>query len=193
MTALNVRTMRSLAAVAVSIGVLIPISACSTTSDPPTGPSVTASVNDAHNQQDVTFATQLIDLSEQLIDVANVLQAQTDKLAVQKVLTELTRTAGERIALANSWLQAWGEAPADIPPAPGLLADAQFNALLDDSGPQLRSSIETAVRIQTDGIKSVCATEMEDGENSTAIDYARQLNDNVSDELGILESQGIGQ
>ncbi len=93
----------------------------------------TASVVTTNNQQDAVFASQLIELSEQLNSITDILDAKTDDPATSARMDELSRTANERIVLAKSWLKLWGRTAVQAPPAPGLLTEQQQDALIDSS------------------------------------------------------------
>ena len=88
----------------------------SPTSDPPS--NLSASVVTTSNQQDAVFASQLIELSEQLVSITDILDAKTDDPAISAKMDELSRTANERIVLAKSWLKLWGRTAVEAPRLP---------------------------------------------------------------------------
>lgn len=164
---------------------LIGTAGCSsgTNPDSPTG---SASVVTTNNQQDAIFASQLIELSEQLVTITDILDAKTDDPAVAAKMDDLSRTANERIVLAKSWLRLWGRTGVQAPPTPGLLTEQQQDALIDSTGAKLTAAIASATQSQVEGTLAVSQAETQGGENSAAIQVAQQLAIKAQAELAVL-------
>lgn len=152
-----------------------------------------AQTSTGNNQQDAVFASQLIELSEQLVTITDILDAKTDDAAVSAKVDDLSRTANERIVLAKSWLKLWGRTNVQAPPTPGLLTEAQQDALIDSSGAPLAAAISSATQSQLQGTLSISQAEIESGENSSAKQVAQKLADQSSTELAVLAQVKAGK
>jgi uncharacterized protein (DUF305 family) len=176
--------MRALLA-GIAVGGLVVVGGCgSPTSDPSS--SLSASVVTTNNQQDAVFASQLIELSEQLVSITDILDAKTDDPAVSAKMDALSRTANERIVLAKSWLKLWGRTAVQAPPPPGLLTEQQQDALIDSSGAVLASAIASATKSQLEGTLAISQAETAGGENTAAKQVAQKLVDQSQAELAVL-------
>lgn len=171
-------------AAAVGAVALAGLSGCSSTSaDPqPTSSAVVTTTN----QQDAVFAAQLIELNEQLVSIADILGAKTDDPKVAAKLAEVERIANERIILAKGWLKRWGRTAVEAPPAPGLLTEAQLDALIESNGADLAKAIASVTESQLSGTLEISEAEVEGGENSTAKQVAQQLVEKTEGELAVL-------
>lgn len=152
-----------------------------------------AQTSTGNNQQDAVFASQLIELSEQLVTITDILDAKTDDAVVSAKVDDLSRTANERIVLAKSWLKLWGRTNVQAPPTPGLLTEAQQDALIDSSGAPLAAAISSATQSQLQGTLSISQAEIESGENSSAKQVAQKLADQSSTELAVLAQVKAGK
>lgn len=161
------------------------VAGCSSPSADQPSPTSTTAVTTT-NQQDAVFAAQLIELNEQLVSIADILGAKTDDPKVAAKLAEVERIANERIILAKGWLTLWGRTAVEAPPAPGLLTEAQLDALIDSNGPALAKAIESVTQSQLDGTLEISKAEVAGGENSTAKQVAQQLTTRTEAELAAL-------
>ena len=160
------------------------ITACAT--DSGAQPSSPTTVTTTNNQQDAVFASQLIELSEQLVTVTDILDAKTDSGQVSAKIDQLSRTANERIVLAKGWLKLWGRTAVQAPPAPGLLSEKQQDALIDSSGAALVEAISSAAASQLEGTLAISQAETAGGENSSAKQVAQKLAEQSKSELSVL-------
>lgn len=135
------------------------------------------------NQQDAVFAQQLNELSEQLVQITDVLIGRSESPATQAQLEELARVGNERSALARAWLARNGRTNSEAPPAPGLLTDAQFNALIESTGTDLLKAIGVAAAKQKSGMRQICEQEIASGQNSELKTVAEELLTKSSTEL----------
>ena len=164
---------------------LLGTAGCSSGADP-SSPTESASVVTTNNQQDAVFASQLIELSEQLVTVTDILDAKTDDPAVSARIDELSRTANERIILAKSWLKLWGRTAVQAPPPPGLLTEQQQDALIDLSGTELAAAIASVTQSQLEGTLAISQAETATGQNSAAKQVAQKLIAQSQAELAVL-------
>lgn len=179
-------------AAALPVLVIAFLAACaSTSSDQPSTDTTTATLT--ANQQDAVFAAQLIELSEQLVTITDILEAKTDSPATSKKLEELSRTANERVSLAKNWLILWGRTNVDAPPAPGLLTEAQMDALIESNGAELNAAAATAMTRQLEGTLEISKAESSGGQNSTATSVAEQLAKTSQAELQVLGQIDTGE
>lgn len=174
-------------AIAIFAAGLIVLGGCSSTPETQASASASSTTNVAtNNQQDAVFASQLIELSEQLVSITDILDAKTDDPAVSAKMDELSRTANERIVLAKSWLRLWGRTAVQAPPPPGILTEQQQDALIDSSGAVLASAIASATKSQLEGTLAISQAETAGGENTAAKQVAQKLVDQSQAELAVL-------
>lgn len=172
------------AAAAVSL-TAVGLAGCSSSTTDQPSPNSTAVVTTT-NQQDAVFAAQLIELNEQLVSIADILGAKTDDPKVAAKLAEVERIANERIILAKGWLKRWGRTAVEAPPAPGLLTEAQLDALIESNGADLAKAIASVTESQLSGTLEISEAEVEGGENSNAKQVAQQLVEKTEAELAVL-------
>lgn len=187
MRSANRPTKRALSAAAALIAVLALTSACGSGSSASSSPPADASANTgAHNQQDVTFAAQAAALNEQLATMTNILMAKVDDPTAEASLEDLNRTAGERVVLCRSWLGAWGTPGPTPTSTPGIINDQQFDSLTDSNGPELAKFVNSVVDTQSQGTATVTNVEIAGGENTAAVQFARELQQRSPSELANL-------
>ena len=164
---------------------VVGLGACSASSTDESSTNPTEVVTTT-NQQDAVFAAQLIELNEQLVSIADILGAKTDDPKVAAKLAEVERIANERIILAKGWLKRWGRTAVEAPPAPGLLTEAQLDALIESNGADLAKAIASVTESQLNGTLEISEAEVEGGENSNAKQVAQQLVEKTEAELAVL-------
>ncbi len=148
-----------------------------------------SSSTNSHNQQDVTFATQLIELNEQVATMAKIAIAKTDNPQIGQGLEALVRSANERAALGYSWLKAWNQVDAVVAPAPGLLTSDQITDLTVSVGQNFKSALDTAVQYHLDkGVVAISRAELDGGINVDARRVAQGLIETAASELAALRS-----
>jgi len=148
--------------------------------------SSSTSVLTTANQQDAVFAAQLIELSEQLVAITDILSAKTDDPTALANLAKLERIANERIILAKGWLQRWGRTAVEAPVAPGTLTEQQLDLLIESNGTKLAAAIASAAESQLEGTLEISEAEVAHGENTSAKQVAQQLIGQTKAELSIL-------
>ncbi len=175
------------AAIGVLAAGLVALGGCSSSPGGQASSSASSTTNvTSNNQQDAVFASQLIELNEQLVTITDIISAKTDDPTVAAKLDDLARTANERIVLAKGWLKLWGRTAVQAPPAPGLLTERQQDALIDSSGAALTAAIASVTQSQLQGTLAISQAELAGGENSSAKQVAQKLADQSATELAIL-------
>lgn len=163
------------------------LTACSSTSSPSPVASV-PSAGAGHNNQDVTFARQLIELSQQLNTVVDIMIGRTDDTTAESRLNDLSRTVRERVALCRSWLISWNAIGASASPAPGLVTDEQVEQLITADATQLAVALNQFIADQQRGIEEVSAAEVNGGDNPAPRELARDLPSRSQAELSSLKA-----
>lgn len=178
---------------AIVVGVSL-LTACSTQATGPTTSSQpSGTVPAAHNQQDVAFAIQVIELSQQLNTVTDIMIGRDEEPAVESQLADLSRTAKERVALCRSWLQAWGaSATATAPSVPGMVPDDLIERLITSDGAEYAAALNRFVSDQQAGIETVSTAETSGGSNQAAVEFARELPARSRAELALLTTRPRG-
>lgn len=175
------------AAIGVLAAGLVALGGCSSSPGGQASSSASSTTNvTSNNQQDAVFASQLIELNEQLVTITDIISAKTDDPTVAAKLDDLARTANERIVLAKGWLRLWGRTAVQAPPPPGILTEQQQDALIDSSGAVLASAIASATKSQLEGTLAISQAETAGGENTAAKQVAQKLVDQSQAELAVL-------
>ena len=176
------------AAIGVLAAGLVALGGCSSSPGGQASSPASSTTNvTSNNQQDAVFASQLIELNEQLVTITDIISAKTDDPTVAAKLDDLARTANERIVLAKGWLKLWGRTAVQAPPAPGLLTERQQDALIDSSGAALTAAIASVTQSQLQGTRTISQAEVATGENSSAKQVAQKvLADQSAAELAVL-------
>lgn len=110
---------RAVAAVAATLTLGILLSACSTgepaTSDPqtPANTSSTAATSTEHNDADVEFAQMMILHHQGALEMAVLAEGRAQSEPVQDLAARIQFAQQPEIDLMTSWLQTWGEQPAE--------------------------------------------------------------------------------
>lgn len=140
----------------------------------------------ATNQQDAVFASQLIELNEQLVAITDILSAKSDDPEANLKLESLQRTANERVLLAKNWLKLWGRTGVQAPEAPGILTEQQLDLLIESNGDKLAAAVASATESQLEGTLEISEAEVARGENSSAKQVAQQLIEQTTAELAVI-------
>ena len=139
------KCMRALLASFAVGGLFVVVGCGSPTSDPPS--NLSASVVTTSNQQDAVFASQLIELSEQLVSITDILTRKRTILPFRRRWTSFHGPQMNGSCSPRAGSSSGGGPPLKHPPPPGLiLTEQQQDALIDLSGTELAAAIASSHR-----------------------------------------------
>lgn len=157
---------------------------CSQSPNPPP-PTSPGSVSD-HNQQDIVFATQLTDLNEQLVALGDAVSVTSDKPETEASIDEMQRTAKEQSSQASALLKTWNAKAPDVAEPPGILTDAQLDALLSAPSAQFPSLLAQALDQQLSGMQQIAHAELTGGQSDAAKKLAQSVLDTAAAQVAAL-------
>jgi uncharacterized protein (DUF305 family) len=181
---------RAVAAVAATLTLGVLLSACSTgepsTPDQqsPAGASSAAATSVEHNDADVEFAQMMILHHQGALDMAVLAEGRAQSEPVQELAARIQFAQQPEIDLMTSWLQTWGEEPAEADDSmggmdhsgqsTGMADDDQMQQLQDAGAEFDRMFLEMMVDHHTGAI-----TMSEDYRNRGQNEDALQLADKI--------------
>ncbi|CUR54306.1 DUF305 domain-containing protein [Nocardioides sp.] len=159
---------------------ILSLTACGTDSS-----SSAEGTTDTQNQQDVTFATEMIPHHQQAVQMAELAQSQAASTAVKDLADQIQAAQGPEIDTMTGWLKAWGE---DVPDPsmggmdmgesesmPGMMSDQAMNDLSAASGETFDRMWLESMIAHHEGAVEMAATEIADGSDAGAISLARTI------------------
>ncbi|PKH41765.1 Uncharacterized conserved protein, DUF305 family [Nocardioides alpinus] len=169
------------------------------------GDSTSAASGD-HNDQDVTFATEMIPHHAQAVQMAEMALANAESQDVKDLAEDISAAQGPEIEQMSSWLETWGE---DVPDTdgggmggmdhggtdgmPGMMSSGQMDELDSASGSAFDEMFLSMMIEHHEGAIEMAQTEQADGESPDAIDLAETIEETQAAEIetmkAILESQ----
>ena len=159
-----------------------------------------------HNDQDVTFATEMIPHHAQAVQMAEMAIANAESQAVRELAEDISAAQEPEIEQMSSWLEAWGE---DVPDTAsgdmggmdhggtdgmaGMMSSDEMDDLGSASGPEFDEMFLSMMIEHHEGAIEMAQTEQADGESPDAIDLAETIEETQTAEIetmkAILESQ----
>jgi uncharacterized protein (DUF305 family) len=159
-----------------------------------------------HNDQDVTFATEMIPHHAQAVQMAEMAIANAESQDVRDLAEDISAAQEPEIEQMSSWLEAWGE---DVPDTdggdmggmdhggtdgmPGMMSSNEMDELGSASGPAFDEMFLSMMIEHHEGAIEMAQTEQADGESPDAIDLAETIVETQTAEIetmkAILESQ----
>jgi uncharacterized protein (DUF305 family) len=136
------------------------------------------------NQQDVTFAQQMIPHHEQAMEMAELADTRAQSPAVERLAADIKEAQGPEIETMTGWLREWGE---DVPSdsdmehgnghgdMAGMMSDDAMDELEAANGAEFDRLFLTAMIDHHEGAIEMAKAEQEGGQNSAAIDMAEDI------------------
>jgi uncharacterized protein (DUF305 family) len=188
----NTKTLSVLASV-VALG--LTLTACGGGS--PDSPSTSTST--PHNEQDVSFAQDMIPHHAQAVEMADLAADRSESQEVTDLAADISAAQGPEIDTMTSWLESWGE---DVPDTsddmggmsgmdmgddsggmPGMMSSEDMDALASASGAEFDRMFLTMMVAHHEGAISMAQTEQAEGEFPDAITLAETIEETQSSEI----------
>lgn len=138
-----------------------------------------------HNQQDVTFATDMIPHHLQAVEMARMAQTQASAPAVKTLAEQIQAAQGPEIDTMTQWLKSWGE---DVPDEsmggmdmggtdsmPGMMSDQVMSDLGAAAGATFDTLWLESMITHHEGAVQMADTEITDGKDPDAIALAQSI------------------
>ena len=183
---------RTLAAIALLLAA-VTLSACSSTDDNAAGGSTPA-----HNQADVTFATEMIPHHAQAVTMADMVTGQDVSADFAQLAADIKAAQAPEIQTMAGWLQSWGEpVPATTHGMgmtgmdhgmPGMMSDSQLQDLDDAAGSAFERMWLQMMIAHHQGAIEMAKTEQADGLYPPAIALAAHIEQTQTAEIALMQS-----
>ena len=141
-----------------------------------------------HNEQDVTFASDMIPHHEQAIQMAKMAKAHAGSTEVKQLANDIEAAQGPEIKTMTGWLKAWGE---DAPSGsmsgmggmggssnndmPGMMSDHDLTKLGQATGDTFDQMWLQGMIAHHEGAVEMANTEIAKGKNADATDLAKTI------------------
>ncbi|MFI6010104.1 DUF305 domain-containing protein [Streptomyces sp. NPDC051243] len=191
MTSTRLTHTRSLARraglVATAVTAALVLAACGSDNGSDTGSGAqtpaSASAEDtagAHNDQDVSFAQEMIPHHQQAIQMAKMASAQASSAEVKDLASRIEKAQDPEIETMSGWLESWGEdVPSSMPgmdhgghsgssDMPGMMDTEDMDELMDASGKDFDTMFLTMMVEHHEGAVEMATTEKDKGQYGPA-------------------------
>lgn len=187
------RSKKTLALVAPLLALGLTLSAC--------GSDSSESAADApHNDQDVTFATDMIPHHAQAVEMADLAADRAESPEVKDLAEEISAAQGPEIETMTSWLEAWDEEVPDTSGGmggmdhgdmggdmPGMMTPEDMDNLEAASGTEFDQMFLTMMIAHHEGAIEMAQTQQQDGEFTDAVDLAETIEETQTAEISTME------
>lgn len=174
---------KALSLTALIVALTLALAGCG--SDDTNGSSATTG---GHNNQDVTFATDMIPHHLQAVQMAEMAQTQASSAAVKTLADQIQAAQGPEIDTMSGWLKSWGE---DVPDEsmggmdgmdsgssdsmPGMMSDQVMSDLGAATGDTFDQMWLESMIAHHEGAVQMADTEITDGKDPDAIALAESI------------------
>jgi uncharacterized protein (DUF305 family) len=183
---------KALSLAALIVAVTLTLAGCGNSgADGSSGTSV------SHNQQDVTFATDMIPHHLQALQMAEMAQTQASFPAVKALADQIQAAQGPEIDTMTQWLKSWGE---DVPDEsmggmdmggtdnmPGMMSDQVMSDLAATKGARFDTLWLESMITHHEGAVQMAETEIADGKDPDAIALAKSINAAQTSEIATMK------
>ncbi|MFD5231398.1 DUF305 domain-containing protein [Streptomyces qaidamensis] len=141
----------------------------------------------AHNDQDVSFAQDMIPHHQQAIQMAQMAAAQASSAEVKKLATRIEKAQDPEIETMSGWLESWGEdVPSSMPGMdhggsdaspgmPGMMDTEDMDKLMEASGTSFDTMFLTMMVEHHEGAVQMAVTEKDKGRYGPAKNLADSI------------------
>jgi len=166
----------------------------SSSSSAPSSSSSSPAVDAEHNAADISFAQGMVVHHRGALDMAEMAVAQASTAEVQDLARKIQAAQQPEIDQMNAMLTAWGEpTPADegmegmdhgsMDPDMGMMTQGQMDQLMSASGTEFDRMFLQMMTVHHQGAVDMAQTEQTNGSNSQAIDLARTIEADQTQEI----------
>lgn len=147
-------------------------------------PKVTATgspATGAHNDADVTFATDMVPHHLSAIEMAQLAPTRAGDPAVKALATRITAAQGPEVTTMAGWLVGWGKPvpgasmSGDTPGMAGAMSPAEMTSLANSTGPAFDRMWTKMMTVHHQGAVTMARTELTAGANPQAKALAQAI------------------
>lgn len=168
--------------------------------------SSSTGVSSEHNEQDISFASEMILHHSQAVQMSQMAEEQAESPEVRELAGDIEAAQGPEIEQMTEWLEAWGEEPpatngtetdggmdhggmdmGDSEDMPGMMSQDQMDELASASGSEFDQMFLTMMIAHHEGAIEMARTEQEEGENPDAVALAEDIEEAQTDEIQVME------
>ena len=162
------------------------------------GGSGSGAASGDHNDQDVSFATEMIPHHAQAVQMSEMAVENAQSQEVKDLAEDISAAQDPEIETMSSWLEAWGE---DVPDTggdmggmdhggmdgmedmPGMMSSEEMDELESASGSAFDEMFLSMMIEHHEGAIEMAQTEQADGEYPDAIDLAETIEETQTSEI----------
>lgn len=161
------------------------------------GNNDTGGTDDTHNQQDVTFATDMTPHHLQAVQMAEMAQSQASLPAVKTLAEQIQAAQGPEIDTMTGWLKTWGE---DVPDEsmggmdmggtdsmPGMMSDQVMSDLGAANGSTFDKMWLESMISHHEGAVQMADTEIAEGKDPDVIALAKSIKAAQTTEIALMQ------
>jgi len=183
--------MKNKAFVALVLGIAVVLSACGSNDN-------TGGSGAKFNDQDVTFAQEMIPHHRQAVEMAEHAATRASSARVKELATAIEGAQDPEITTMKGWLEDWdkplsdqgrsgmGNGPDDGHMA-GMMSDDELSSLGRASGPEFDKMFLTMMIRHHQGAIRMAESEIAEGENAEAIALAETIKDAQTGEIATMK------
>ena len=152
-----------------------------------------------HNEQDVTFATEMIPHHAQAVQMSEMAVDNAESQEVKDLAADISAAQEPEIEQMSAWLEAWGENVPDtsggdmggmdhggmdgMEDMPGMMSSDEMDELESASGSAFDEMFLSMMIEHHEGAIEMAQTEQTDGEYPDAIDLAQTIEETQESEI----------
>ena len=156
-----------------------------------------------HNDQDVTFASEMIPHHAQAVQMSEMAVENAESQEVKDLAEDISAAQEPEIEQMSSWLEAWGEEVPDtgsgdmdgmdhggmdgMEDMPGMMSSDEMDELESASGSAFDEMFLSMMIEHHEGAIEMAQTEQADGEYPDAIDLAETIEETQASEIETME------
>ena len=150
---------------------------------------------EAFNNQDVTFATEMIPHHIQATEMAAMAKDRTKNQEVLDLAADIQKAQQPEIDTMSEWLNAWGEempggshSMEDMGHGEGMMSDAEIAELESKSGKAFDEQFLTLMIEHHEGAIAMAQKQKDEGSYPAAVDLARKIQASQAKEVTLMKS-----
>lgn len=148
------------------------------------------SASSDHNEQDVTFATEMIPHHAQAVQMSEMAADNAQSQDVLDLAADISAAQDPEIEQMSDWLEEWGEPVPDTDMGAmigmdmaGMLSPEEMESLDAATGPAFDEMFLSSMVKHHEGAIEMAQTEQADGQNTEAVELAETVEETQTSEI----------
>jgi uncharacterized protein (DUF305 family) len=155
----------------------------------------TAPATPAPNDADVTFTQNMIPHHQQATEMAELVQAHTDRPELRKLADSIATSQNQEISQLQGWLRSWGKPGTPMegmghgatPEKPGMMSEADMSHHMGLTDAEFDLEFVEMMAAHHQGAIDMANTELKDGSLPQVKQLAQRIIDTQQDEIDQLK------